>query len=233
MNEERQIFLDECRKFLEIFEDSGLRKKEGRDEAKMKETTLQLLKLSMKTPGEAEAVFDWMERNEFWTSPASSRFHANYKGGLADHSLEVAYHSIRLAPAFFEDFWMSKKSEGCNVSAGDIFVSALCHDFCKAGMYGIEYRNTKSVTGSWTYTPHYKVKGESRCLGHGNESVLRLLECAPSYFKNRPVLEAISRHMGFSDLSENEGYNYSNFLDNPLVLLLQAGDQISAAWYDC
>ena len=39
--------------------------------------------------------------------------------------------------------------------------------------------------------------------------------------------------MGFSDLSDSEGYNYTNFLDNPLVMLIQFADQSAAQWYDC
>ena len=50
---------------------------------------------------------------------------------------------------------------------------------------------------------------------------------------NRMVMEAVSRHMGFSDLSDSEKYNYSNFLDNPLVVLLQLADQTAAQWFGC
>ena len=38
--------------------------------------------------------------------------------------------------------------------------------------------------------------------------------------------------MGFSDLSDLERMNYSNFLTNPLVVLLQLADQTAAAWYE-
>ena len=54
----------------------------------------------------------------------------------------------------------------------------------------------------------------------------------PSMIKNRTVIEAVSRHMGFCDLTESETYNYSNFLQNPLVILLQLADQSAANWYD-
>ena len=32
---------------------------------------------------------------------------------------------------------------------------------------------------------------------------------------------------------ENESYNYSNFLQNPLVILIQLADQTAAQWWDC
>jgi hypothetical protein len=38
--------------------------------------------------------------------------------------------------------------------------------------------------------------------------------------------------MGFSDLAPMETYNYSNLLQNPLVLLIQLADQTAAQWWD-
>ena len=77
-----------------------------------------------------------------------------------------------------------------------------------------------------------KTKEDSRNLGHGNESVLMMIGCMPSLIKNRMVIEAVSRHMGFSDLSESESFNYSNFLQNPLVVLLQLADETAAQWFN-
>lgn len=132
-----------------------------------------------------------------------------------------------------ENFWTCPNANKYDISAEDIFIAALCHDFCKTNFYGVEYRNTKDITGNWVKQPFYKTRSDNRNLGHGNESVLQLLEVMPSYVKNRTVLEAISRHMGFSDLSESESYNYSLFLQNPLVLLLQLADQSAAQWFNC
>ena len=62
---------------------------------------------------------------------------------------------------------------------------------------------------------------------------MKLIKIMPSYIDNRNVLEAVSMHMGFSDISESQTYNYSNFSQNPLVLLLQLADETAAAWFDC
>ena len=97
----------------------------------------------------------------------------------------------------------------------------------------IEYRNTKDFMGNWIKKPFYKTKEDSRNLGHGNESVLLLLESMPSFLKRRNVIEAISRHMGFSDLTDTEMMNYSNFLQNPLVPLIQLADETASGWWDC
>ena len=87
--------------------------------------------------------------------------------------------------------------------------------------------------GNWVKKPVFRTKTEIRNLGHGNESVLLLLESMPSLIKRRNLIEAVSRHMGFSDLTDLEMLNYSNFLQNPLVLLIQFADQSAAAWWDC
>ena len=187
----------------------------------------------VKDKNESASLLDWLDSSDFWTAPASTRFHGNFKAGLSLHTLKVIQQALLLARPVMENFWTSPMAEKYSVSAEDIFVAALVHDFCKTDFYGVEYRNTKDITGNWIKQPYYKSKGENRNLGHGNESVLKLLEIMPSYIKKRHVLEAVSRHMGFSDLSESESYNYSNFLQNPLVVLIQLADETAAQWYNC
>lgn len=191
-----------------------------------------LSETSLLPKSEWEDFKNWMENHEFWTSPASTRFHGNVKGGLAAHSLMVTIQALRFALPFAENFAVSKRGEKFSFTAEDVFLSSFAHDFCKAGTYATESKKTKDFNGNWKYEPFYKTKSDSRNLGHGNESVLLLLESMPHLIKKRPVLEAISRHMGFSDLSQMESYNYSNFLQNPLVLLIQFADQSAASWWD-
>ncbi|MCR5762211.1 MAG: hypothetical protein K6G00_02370 [Treponema sp.] len=187
----------------------------------------------MQNSQEACAFKEWMgEKSDFMKSPASTHFHGNVEGGLAAHSLKVLHQSLCFARPVLENFWQCKLKDSYSISAEDIFVSAIAHDFCKADTYRIEYRNQKDIFGNWKKVPNYRTRSDSRNLGHGNESVLRLLELMPSYIKKRYVLEAISRHMGFSDLSDSESYNYSNFLQNPLVVLIQLADETAAQWYN-
>ena len=198
----------------------------------VKETALAMAEIAVEDKESLAALKEWMESHEFWTSPASTRFHGNVRGGLAAHSLLVAAQALRLAPALERSFALSKRAEKFTLAAEDIFIAALAHDFCKAGTYAMESRRTKDFNGNWKYEPFYKTKSDSRNLGHGNESVLLLLESMPSLLKRRNVIEAISRHMGFSDLSQMESCNYSNFLQNPLVILIQLADQTAAGWWD-
>lgn len=192
----------------------------------------EMIDYIIKDTNESVALKDFLDGTDFWTAPASTRFHGDFKGGLSLHTLMVVKQSLIFAKPLLENFFTCPNGEKYRITAKDIFISALCHDFCKTGFYGVEYRNTKDLNGNWIKQPFYKTKNDNRNLGHGNESVLMLLKIMPSMIENRPVLEAISRHMGFSDLSESDGYNYSNFLENPLVLLLQLADQSAANWYN-
>lgn len=197
----------------------------------VKPCILEMINFIIKDKSEAAALCDWMDETDFWTAPASTKFHGNFKCGLSAHSLMVVKQSLYYAPFILENFNASPEGNNFTITTEDIFVAALVHDFCKTNFYQIEYRNTKDISGNWIKQPFYKAKGDNRSLGHGNESVLLLIEAMPSYIKNRVVLEAVSRHMGFSDLSVSEGYNYSNFLQNPLVVLLQLADETAAQWY--
>ena len=191
----------------------------------------QMIDFIVKDASEAASLKDWLDNSDFWTAPASTRFHGVFKGGLSAHTLVVIRQALIFTKPLIENYLSSPNSQKFSLTAFDVFVSALCHDFCKTDFYGTEYRNTKDISGNWVKQPFYKTKSDNRNLGHGNESVLKMLEIMPSQIKNRTLIEAVSRHMGFCDLSESEGYNYSNFLENPLVLLLQLADQSAAQWF--
>lgn len=193
----------------------------------------EMIDFIVENEDESAALKDWLDTSDFWTAPASTRFHGNFKGGLSLHTLLVTKQALVFAKPVLENFFTSPGADKYTITAKDIFISTLAHDFCKTNFYGVEYRNTKDINGNWIKQPFYKTKNDNRNLGHGNESVLMLLQIIPSYINNRMVIEAISRHMGFSDLSESEKYNYSNFMQNPLVVLIQLADETAAQWFNC
>ncbi len=203
------------------------------DAAAVKQCIAEMTDCILQDKAESSVFAQWMtEQSDFMKSPASTHFHGNVEAGLAAHSLKVLHQALCFARPIMENFWQCKLKDCYTISAEDIFVSAIAHDFCKADTYRIEYRNQKDIFGNWKKVPNYKTRSDSRNLGHGNESVLRLLALMPSFIKKRHVIEAISRHMGFSDLSDSESYNYSNFLQNPLVILIQLADETAAQWYN-
>ena len=88
-------------------------------------------------PG-SEKLLDWLDKKtDFFTAPASTRFHGACEGGLCMHSLNV-YHALH--DSFF--------TEGENEES--YAICALLHDLCKANYYKLGTRNVKNeATGQW------------------------------------------------------------------------------------
>ena len=230
---ERTDLFNDVYELLDIFKEFSPITESGEIQVdSIKPCILEMINYIMPDQSETAALIDWMDKTDFWTAPASTKFHGDFKCGLSLHTLIVIKQSLVFAKPVLENYFSSPNGHQFTVSAKDIFIAGLCHDFCKTGFYGVEHRNTKDINGNWIKQPFYKTRADNRNLGHGNESVLMMLQLMPSMITNRPVIEAISRHMGFSDLSDSESYNYSNFLQNPLVLLLQLADQSAANWFN-
>ncbi len=231
--EEKQRLFDDIEAYKAIYETYKPLHDDGSyDKVALTNTYYEMVKKAFPDTQKAETVWQYIKSSEFSKSPASTAFHGNYENGLAVHTMQVIYQSFKLAAAVFTDYFSSLHGEEISVTADDIFVTALAHDFCKAGSYETYTKKMPDASGNWAPVKCFKFDKMNRNLGHGNESVLRLIELLPEYIHNRPVLEAVSRHMGFSDLADSEAYNYSNFLQNPLVLLVQLADQTAVGWYD-
>lgn len=70
-------------------------------------------------PGAVD-LLAWLEGTDFFTAPASTKYHGAFVGGLVDHSLNVYYEMI---------------SQINIASAESRAVCALLHDVCKANYY--------------------------------------------------------------------------------------------------
>lgn len=136
-------------------------------------------------PGMDE-LMDWLERSDFYTAPASSRFHGNYAGGLLEHSLNV-YDKLTEFVARYPELGISNES---------VAVVALFHDLTKVNYYTVSSRNVKDeATGTWHKEPFYKVD-DRLPLGHGEKSVIIL----QNFIKlTRDEIFAIRWHMGGFD----------------------------------
>ena len=69
-------------------------------------------------------LIERIDRNGFFDSPASTKYHGCYAGGLAKHSLSVYY----LLTGYAERFKLG-------VPKNSIIIAALLHDVCKVGAY--------------------------------------------------------------------------------------------------
>ena len=139
----------------------------------------------------ADALLDYLEnKSDFFTAPASARYHGAYAGGLCQHSLNV-YRCLcdYLARPRVQELY------GVEVPKESIAIAALLHDLCKIDFYTQSLRNVKNEqTGQWEKKPFYTID-EKLPYGHGEKSVYII-----SGFMRltRPEAMAIRWHMGFS-----------------------------------
>ena len=137
----------------------------------------------------ADKLLDFLLKSDFFTAPASTRYHGACEGGLLAHSLNVydCLVDILSRPRM-------KELYGVEYSDESIAIAALMHDICKVNFYKTSFRNAKDETGKWVSVPYYTIE-DNLPYGHGEKSVyivsgfLRL---------TRDEAFAIRYHMGFS-----------------------------------
>ena len=153
-----------------------------------------------------EDLIRYLETSDFFTAPASTKYHCNYEGGLAEHSLNV-YRNL------------SELVKGKDFKSDTLIICALLHDICKTFFYITEMRN-KKVNGNWVQEPYFTVKDEMP-LGHGEKSCLIISE----YIKlTKEEIYAIRWHMGLGEPKENYGYMSDAFNKYPLAVYLHMAD---------
>lgn len=150
-----------------------------------KDKVINLLE-STERPG-IDNVIDWLVKSDFFTAPASTRFHSNYEGGLIDHSLLV-----------YELFKKKNEQYELGLSDSTVIICALLHDICKANFYVESTRNVKK-DGKWTQVPYYGVEDQLP-IGHGEKSVM-ILQQFIRLTKDEVII--IRWHMGGYEPSQN------------------------------
>ena len=171
---------------------------------------IEIYKKSIQRQG-ADKLLDWLiNESDFFTAPASTRYHGSYEGGLCRHSLNVYERLVTKFP---------------NTSAADSFeMCGLLHDICKANFYTVEMRNQK-IDGKWEQVPYYAVD-DKLPYGHGEKSVYII----SGFMKlNRDEAMAIRWHMGGFDESVKGGsYSMSAAFEMyPLCVMLHTADMMA------
>ena len=147
---------------------------------------IELLK-STERPG-MDRLIDWMEnKSDFFTAPASTKYHLHCKGGLARHSLNV-YERLKAKV----DLGLLELKEDT------VIITALLHDVCKANFYAVQKRNRK-IDGQWVEVEEWGID-EKLPIGHGEKSCYIVQTC----MRISPEEFAMIRfHMG----RESESFN--------------------------
>ena len=170
----------------------------------------------------SEKLLDYLcsDNCDFFTAPASARFHSSYEGGLLDHSLNV-YDCLRgyLASDHV------KNTLGLSYSEESVAIVALLHDLCKVGVYKKGFRNVKDEKGVWQRVDTFEYDDQLP-YGHGEKSVYMIT----SYMKlTREEAFAIRYHMGYSS-TEDERNVSAAFEMFPLAFALSVADS-EATYY--
>ena len=171
---------------------------------------IESFRRDVQRPG-AEKLLEWLDTTDFFTAPASTRFHGACESGLVLHSLNV-YKCMMSR-------WLDPETD----SRESFAVVSLLHDLCKANFYKAGFRNVKNeATGQWERVPSYSVQ-DAFPYGHGEKSVY-LIE----HFMRLKTAEAVAIrwHMGgFDDAVRGGSFAVSDAYNTyPLAVKLHIAD---------
>ena len=191
------------------------------DNRMAKQDKINLFESLLMSTGRAgmDKVIEYLRKTDFYSAPASAKYHSNYDTGLLDHSLMV----YNLAEAFFEKMKMIDPELSVSIQEDSIIVSALLHDVCKICFYRKTIKWKKNEHNDWMQYDGYEIE-DSFPIGHGEKSVIMLLKLGLDI--NPCEMLAIRYHMGFWGESNPEFKiaMKSAIKMCPLVVLLQQAD---------
>lgn len=168
-----------------------------------------------------KAVLRYLEEAGFFTSPASTKYHGAFPGGLCYHSVNVATEVLGImAQHQLED-------ENMNASA---VTCALLHDICKVGTYRQTTKRQRGPDGKWQDAPAYEYDDSGLPLGHGEKSLFLLQRLGMELTDQEAA--AIRWHMGA--YRDHDCYNEMGraFERYELALFLHLADMTATYWWE-
>lgn len=184
-----------------------------------KEKFIEIYNAKIKRQG-AKELLAWLEKTDFFTAPASTKYHGSIEEGLVMHSLNVyeMFHEEVLNRA--------KRYSGYEIlddtEEEKVAICALLHDLCKVNFYQKAYRNQKDNDGNWHKVAYYTIDNQF-CYGHGEKSVW-LIQRFMKLTTEESVI--IRWHMGgFDDSVKGGSYDLSGaWIKYPLGMLLHTAN---------
>ena len=182
-----------------------------------KERFIEIYTKYIKREG-ADKLLDFLLKSDFFTAPASARFHSSYEGGLLDHSLNV-YDAL----VGYLNSSRAKETYKFSYSDETIAIVALLHDLCKIGVYKKGFRNVKDEKGTWQKVDTFEYDDQLP-YGHGEKSVYIIT----GYMRlTREEAFAIRYHMGYSSEFEDIRNVSKAFEMFPLAFAVHVADSES------
>lgn len=131
------------------------------------ERYLSLINSIKRSDCDIERCVKWLQSSDFFRAPASTKYHANYEGGLCQHSLNVYDELVKL----YEQLPTNLRTQ---IDPESLIIVALSHDFAKVNVYEKYIRNVntnvKDAKGKdiWEKVEEYKMKDPDKRFLFGN-----------------------------------------------------------------
>lgn len=156
----------------------------------------------------SKELLEWLQTTDFFTAPASTRYHCACENGLVMHSVSV-FNTL-----------MEKHFDEEIDNIESFAICALLHDLCKAQFYKVSTRNVKNEqTGQWEKVPYYAIE-DSFPFGHGEKSVF-LIE----RFMRLKIDEAMAIRWHMGEFGDKNSNTISQAYDRyPLAVKLHLAD---------
>lgn len=172
-------------------------------------------------------VIEDLEALGFFKAPASTRFHLNNEGGLMEHSLNVCHVGLKLRETMIA---MDPTLEP-QLPRDSVIIATLLHDVCKSDVYRPVIKKQKNAFGMWEDVPGYEVDYSNFPMGHGEKSVIMLLQSGLDITDDEMI--AIRWHMSAWDLAfqsaEMKGHLNAAKDKCPLLSIVQGADNLASA----
>ena len=189
-----------------------------------------------------DELMKYIRESDFYSAPASTRFHLSCEGGLLQHSLNV--YDCLLNKAKHSPTWACILADA---GAEALILCPLLHDLCKTHFYAVDFKNQKTYDQEkvkaaerwqvkhdnngdfiWETVPCYTVNDKVP-YGHGEKSVMMIEQ----FIKlTGPERFAIRWHMGGWDLpyqsQEMTGSQKRARELTPLITLIHTADAMAA-----
>lgn len=174
-----------------------------------------------------EALREWLLSDgcDFFTAPASTKYHGNYTGGLCEHSLDVYDMAVGLEGLYRDNirkqYLVLNRPYDRDQFMESMAIAALFHDLCKANFYKAKV-NGRNM--------NYTVDEQLPFGGHGSKSVYMLSKYLKDIRDDEAI--AINCHMGFSRSEDKTISIGESFRFSPLAWIIHVADEAATFMLD-
>lgn len=175
-----------------------------------------------------DALREWLLSDEcdFFSAPASTKYHGAYIGGLCEHSLDVYNMALRLEELYREDirkqYLVLNRPYDREQFMESMTIAALFHDLCKVNFYKVRVSGKSNST--------LVVDEQFPFGGHGSKSVYLLSKYLKEIRDEEAI--AINCHMGFSRSDDNSIDISKSFHFSPLAWIVHVADEAATFMLD-